>query len=349
MADPLIKQIITQFRNELDTDAAKHADEMARRWLTVERSLEADITNLATQAANDAAAGKVISVATLGRMERYLKLMAQVQDQIARFSGQAATNINQLQQTAIAAGFQQSVNLINAATGAGPGEVIIQFDRLGVEAYQNVLALARAGRPLDNILQAAYPITANAITDRLLFGTAMGWNPRKTARSMVRDGLAQGLQHILLVSRDQQIRGFREAARQQYERSRVVKRYRRMAALQVRTCLACLALDGTIYDVAELMALHPQDRCSMVGIVEGFPEPQWKTGEEWFNEQPVTIQRQMLGPGKYNAWKDGLFEFRQLATIKDNPIWGPGARVTSLQNLLKGRGGIARAKEAYDH
>jgi hypothetical protein len=281
----------------------------------------------------------------LAKLQRYVRLLAQVQQEIERFTGQTATPvIDQLLADSAFAGLEDALTLINATITASGGNAIdFGFDRLGIEAVQNIVAVASAGKPLGDLLQAAYPLAAGGITDRLIYGTAAGWNPRKTARAIINEGLAQGLNHILLVARDQQVRNYREASRQQYLKSGVVQQYRRLAARQSRSCLACLALDGTIQDVAELMALHPQDRCSIIPLVPGFDPIPTESGEAWFNRQPAEVQRRMMGPGRYNAWKAGKFKFNQLATIKPNATWGPSAQVTPLKDLLKGRGGFTPA------
>lgn len=77
----------------------------------------------------------------------------------------------------------------------------------------------------------------------------------------------------------------------------------------------------------------------MVPIVDGFPPPNFQTGEEWFKKQPPAVQKEMMGPGRYKAWQDGRFQFSQLATVTEHPIWGPNAQVTSLADLVKGTGG----------
>jgi hypothetical protein len=155
------------------------------------------------------------------------------------------------------------------------------------------------------------------------------------ARRMVADGLSQGLNHILLVARDQKIRAYREASRQQYERSGVVQKYRRIAAKNTRTCMACIALDGTVWKTSELMPLHPQDRCAMIPIVDGFkPVESDENAREWFRDQPEDVQREMMGPGKFEAWQDRKFRLNQLATVRENRTWGPGAQVTTLGDLL---------------
>ena len=276
----------------------------------------------------------------LAKLQRYVRLLAQTQAEIERFTGKVATPIlDKLMADSAYAGLQNHLTLMNATlTGSGGSAIDFAFDRLGIEAVQNIVALAGAGQPLGNLLQAAYPLAAGGITDRLIYGTATGQNPRQTAREIVRDGLAQGLNHILLVARDQQVRSYREAGRQAYLKAGIPG-YRRLAAHQSRTCLACLALDGTIYPTGELMPLHPEDRCTMQPIIPGFAPIQTESGEAWFSRQTPETQAKMMGPGKYAAWKAGKFSFGQLATVKRNPIWGPNSQVTSLKDLLGGKGG----------
>lgn len=277
----------------------------------------------------------------LAKLQRYVRLLAQAQAEIERFTGKVATPIiDQLLADSAYAGLQNSLALIDAAISSGGGDVIdFTFDRLGIEAVQNIVAIAGAGQPLGDLLAAAYPLAANGITNELIYGTAIGRNPRETARAIIKSGLAQGLNHILLVSRDQQVRNYREATRRQYVQNGIMA-YRRLAAKQSRTCFACLALDGTIWPSEELMPLHPQDRCAMLGIIPGLDPIPTESGEAWFNRQSAEVQKQMMGPGKYAAWKAGKFDFNQLVTVKPNATWGPSAQVTSLKDLLRGRGGF---------
>lgn len=293
---------------------------------------------------------KQISDWQLAQLQRYVRLLAQVQQQIEAFTGQTATPvIEQLRNDAALAGIENAIAMIDATiSSAGAGVIDLTFDRLNIEATQNIVAISGAGKPLGDLLQAAYPLAANGITNELVYGTAVGRNPRQTAQKIVNGGMAQALNHILLVARDQQNRAAREGTRQQYLKSGIVQQYRRRAAHQARTCLACLALDGKVYDVAELMELHPQDRCSMIPIVPGFESAQGETGEQWFNRQSEAVQREMMGPGRYEAWKRGEFEFSQLATVKDNATWGPSAQVTTLKDLLKGKGGVPPRKLSKD-
>lgn len=109
----------------------------------------------------------------------------------------------------------------------------------------------------------------------------------------------------------------------------------------VHNCAACLAMDGSIWPIDQLMPLHPQDRCTMIPVLRPELMPEIKeNGAEWFAKQSAGVQEKILGPDRLQAWKEGRFQFGQLVTVSNHPIWGPTAHVTSLKNLLDGRGGL---------
>lgn len=331
--------LAAQFRAELIQGDAAAVASMVRRWTAVEQALETAVSDLAAQLADLKAKGEEVPSWKLFQLRRYRALLAQVGTELATYSQWAAGQIQSQQAAAVALGDEHAKALVLASV-EGERQAAVAWDKLPAGAVERIAAIAQGGKPLNQLLAAAYPTAAQAITNELITGTAVGRNPRETARQVLKKGLAQGLQHVLLVARDQQIRSYREMVRQRYDDSDVVYGYMRLAAKNMRTCVACLALDGSVYATNQLMALHPQDRCAMVPLVEGFPLPKWQTGEEWFKTLGEDEQRRMMGNGRYEAWRDGLFSFRQLATIGHHPTWGPSARVTSLTHLLNGRGGL---------
>lgn len=332
MAQPLVITLINQFRRELAAQDKTQASEMASRWLDIERFLEDEIFEVSQEifelrADNPEASASRLRTLSL-RNRRLQALLGQIRAEIDRFLLIAENQIDQAQFARAAMGIDNGITLINSVG------VNVAFNRLNTAAVENIVAIARAGKPLAEILAPAGQIAAEKMINILVRGTALGWNPRKTAKAIIKDGLSQGLNHIMLVARDQQNRAYREANRQQYQESGVVVQYKRLAAKDQRTCLACLALDGTIYDTDELMELHPQDRCAMVPVLVGEKPISFKTGEQWFNEQKESVQKKMMGDGRFKAWKEGKFEFSDLASVKQNRIWGPSARVTPLKELV---------------
>ncbi|MCB8988092.1 MAG: hypothetical protein H6661_10135 [Ardenticatenaceae bacterium] len=338
-----IVDIAAQFREALIRQDGAALAEMARRWLAVETLMLADTERLIEQVQAMKAEGATAEQIRwrLARLDIYQQLLAQIGQQLAVYNRRAAGDIEAESEQARELAREHAAGYVQAVSN---GRVTLSTANLPVGAVENIAAIARGNQPLYNLLSNAYPAAVQGITNELLYGTAVGRNPRETARAIVRKGLAPGLNHILLVARDQQIRNYREMTRTLYDRSEAVTGYARLAAKNKRTCLACLALDGTVYETNELMALHPQDRCSLVPIVAGFPRPQFQSGEDWFRRQPPAVQREMMGPRRYQAWQDGRFRFGQLATVTENETWGPNAQVTAVSDLLAGRGGVERER-----
>lgn len=332
MAEPLVVRLANEYRQQLAEREAGAVREMVEGWLKVEQALEANIADLVEKLAEKQAAGQAISEAELFRLDRYRALLAQTLEQVSRFNGQAASRIDELQQQAAGQGLENATDLIEATART----VSLTFDRLGVEATENLVAVARAGQPLNRLLAAAYPQGVTGMTDQMIRGVALGINPREVTRRILREGLAQSLNHVLLVTRDQHLRAYREATRQQYRHSRVVYGYRRLAAKQPgRTCLSCLALDGQEQKLNELIPVHPQDRCSIIPVLKGFEPVQIVSGENYFKSLTEENQREWMGIDRYNAWKEGRFRFEDMAKVIDNTsVWGPSLQVRSLKELL---------------
>jgi SPP1 gp7 family putative phage head morphogenesis protein len=330
---PLVVSLADEFRQEILAREAAAVQEMAQRWLRIEAAIEAEAVALAEEIAQAQAAGQTVKISKIKRLERYRRLLAQLESLLSDYNGYAAGKIDQTATQNATQGLNDAGLLLDTVISEN-GLVGVAFDRLGIEAAENIVSIARAGQPLNQILERSYPLAVDAITDRLVSGVALGINPRQVARRMVQEGLAQGLNHILLVARDQGNRSYRLAGWQQYQQSGVVESYTRLAAKQPgRTCLACIALDGKVYPVAELMELHPQDRCSMVPNVRGLPRVQFESGESFFRSLDREQQREWMGPERFELWRSGAFEFKEMAKIVDNRTWGPSAQVRPVKEL----------------
>lgn len=235
-----------------------------------------------------------------------------------------------LAQTAIA----QAGQAIQAvATDAG---VRIAFDILPVSAIENMVGLAGNGSPLRTVLQNSYGVGADGMLNQLILATALGQNPRATAQAMVRQGLSQSLNHMMVVARSEQLRVFRESSRMTYQQSGVVSGYKRLATKDSRTCPACLFSDGELYRLDEPLREHAQGRCSLLPVVDGLPPVTWQTGQDWFREQPPSTQRSILGKGRFEAWQQGRFDLDALITVRQNATWGDSVQPTPLRELISG-------------
>lgn len=301
--------------------------EMATRWLGVEQRLHSQMDALALQMVNTHRDGGTVSQGTLFQEERYQELLSQLTDELDRYSEYANRTISDRQRQLARLGIRQAAQAITTQ-GVRAG-----FARLPIEAVENLVGLSGNGSPLRNLLVASWPLSADAITQELINGVALGLNPRQVARNMAR-GMERSLDRMMVIARTEQLRVYRETNRQSYIASGVVTSYKRLATHDGSVCAACLMDESTEYELNEEMPEHPQGRCALVPMVAGVKQPTWKAGADWFVEQPDATQRAILGKGRFEAWQRGAFGLDELVSVKINAIWGDSLAVMPLRELV---------------
>jgi SPP1 gp7 family putative phage head morphogenesis protein len=326
MPDPEVIRVMRAFKRDLLAGERAQVQEMAQRWLGVERRLSAQIDALAYEMDAIKQSGGTVSREMLMTNVRYRELLGQLTDELEGYTDYAERTIADRQRQLARLGIRQAEQAI-ATQGFRAG-----FNRLPIEAVQNLVGLSGNGAPLRNLLVASWPASAQRLTHELVNGVALGYNPRKTARLMAQ-GMASSQQRMEVIARTEQLRAYRFANLESYRASGVVTGYKRLATLDRRTCAACLMDDGALYELNEEMPEHPQGRCTFVPVVEGIKAPTWRTGPEWFVEQSPQTQRDILGKGRYYAWQNGDYELDELVTVKPNATWGDSLQVTPLREL----------------
>lgn len=330
--EPEVVQIARQFRLDLVSAEQLQMAAMANRWGEVQQILGSYLTDFVEDMIDELEKQNKPqpSPRDIYSFQRYRELMAQTRVELARFTDDMEPELQSWQQSMMDLGLEEAHHLLNASG------VRVGFNQLKAGAIENLEALAQQGAPLRELMDAAYGEAAQGIIDEFINGYALGYNGKELARLLADKGLGRARNHLELVGRDQLNRAFREASRQGYLASGVVPAYMRVAGKNERTCPACLALDGEVYPSSQFMPVHPQDRCVMIPLVAGRVPPNYTPAREWFLTLDEETQRRMLGPGRYEGWKEGKFLLKDLATIHDNPVWGPSAQITALKELLAG-------------
>jgi len=329
--EPLVVRVMREFKAALLLREQAQEADMADRYLEVEERLQAHIDALAWDFAERREQGLTISEAALYRMERYKRLRALTEEEVLRYTGDYAEPLIRRGQAEMGQlGIDNAASAINASYGAFGGPI---FERLPYEAIENMVGLAGDGSPLNTLLREAYPDAFDGVIRELIQSTAIGVNPRQTARRM-RDGLGAGLNRALVIARSEQLRVYRQASAMQYERSGVVREFRRLATKDSRTCMACLVSDGERFPVGAVLSDHPNGRCAMVPVVIHARTPQWETSLQWFRQQDPEQQRGQMGAKYFEAWQDGVFQLPQLRSTVRSNVWGDSPQVTALNKLL---------------
>ena len=73
----------------------------------------------------------------------------------------------------------------------------------------------------------------------------------------------------------------------------------------------------------------------MLPVVKGFDQViEGGAGETWFNSQSDATQKDMLGDTKWQAWKDGKYEFGDLVGTRMDDVYGEMRYERSLKDIL---------------
>lgn len=326
-----VVQRMQQFKADLvarDADTIYH---MAQRWASLEGALEANIQLLILELKEMQAAGLAFTIQDVYRLERYQKLLVQMQVEMASYNLWAGEYIADNQRRMAVLGINNATELIQISLLEIGSQAF--FDKLPIEAVELMIGNAGKGGPVYTLLQDAYPLAADQMTDALIRNVALGIGPGVTATEMMA-GVAGGLNHALTVARTEQLRVYREASRQQYVLSGAVRGYKRMASRSGNTCALCLILDGEIYPTSDLMSVHPNDRCAMVPLVKGVKDPEWESGIDWLTKQDPALQQQILGKGTHELWEKGDLDLMDLVNKTEHEIWGPSLKRVPLRDLV---------------
>lgn len=326
--EPLVVRLAREWKAGLLAREQAQMREMAQRWLQVERALEAQIALLAREVAEAREAGRAVTPERLPRMERYQRLLVQVQREAGEYAAWAERLTTSEQRALARLGAEHAAQ---ATAASAEGVIGAYFDRLPVAAVEAMAGLAGDGSPLARLFVEIAPEAAQGLTQALVRGVALGQHPSVVARAMA-EGASLGLTRALTIARTEQLRAYRTASLMQYEASGLVRAYKRLAARDGRTCAGCLAADGREYPLSVAFAAHPNCRCALVPVVRGVAEPTWQSASEWLAEQPRPVQEGILGRGRWEAYRDGT-PLSRMATTRENATWGAAIVPTPVGEL----------------
>ena len=112
----------------------------------------------------------------------------------------------------------------------------------------------------------------------------------------------------------------------------IVKGWIWISALSPTTCLACIALHGSFHRPPERLNDHQSGLCRPRPVIKVLQPIE--TGESWFSKLDEDAQRKRMGAAKYDAWKAGKFDFRDLVGSYETPLWNEMVQEASLKGIL---------------
>lgn len=275
------------------------------------------------------------TAAQIRRLRQYKALMDELAKESAKFGSYLEVQINARALEALRRGDADTYQLIRTAAG-GNKTLLASLVRVPVEAIQQLAGFLAKDGALYAAIKAGYGSLTDRIADAIMRGVALGDNP-KTIALYLNKQIGMGLTDAMRTMRTAQLWAYRSAAQANYvANSNVVTGWVWMAREDSDVCAACLAMHGTKHDVEEILDGHYNCRCVPLPMTKLNPDPPIPEGrgEEYFNSLSEDKQREMLGAAKYEAWKEGRFEFSQLAVHKEDEVFGQMTVVPTNKELL---------------
>lgn len=271
--------------------------------------------------------------------------------EVAKWTDSITPELEALHADAVQRGIDSAETLTRLGLGPPPpgGERIIgqAFASVDHGAVANAVAYSHGG-PVAELLASLAGDAATDVAQEMTSAIARGQNPLVTA-SRIRSKLSVPLYRAQTITRTETLRAYREATREAYQQSNLVKSWIWICACDSRSCGACWALHGQEFPTAERMGTHPRCRCTMApntrsweeltglrqpGVAETNLASAVTPGPELFDALPDSQKLAILGPSKFAAYQDGAISLDDLIHVEDNAVWGTTRREASLRSIL---------------
>ncbi len=321
------------YKRDVLTRERADASQLVDYYGSIYRQLKASLSELNLEIESAKLQGEEISPGWLYQRYRFLSLLAQVEEQVGKFSFALERGVRDSQSAlgALAVSHAEALTL----TGLD-GKLQASFTRLPVGAIEELVGNLHDGTPLRKLLDELGSEASAKVRHALVSGVALGHGPRKLASGM-RDALGGSLTRALLISRQETLRAYRESSRRTYEaNAELLQGWMWLSARSARTCAACWAQDGKIFPVTTPMASHISCRCTMVPITIG-SSVSFGKGSDLFAGLSEEEQREVLGDGGFEAYKAGA-KLDDFVKVKRSRTWGDAYVTRPLSEVVKRQG-----------
>lgn len=259
--------------------------------------------------------------------EEWSTLLIEVRGQIDQLSKVAYSESIEAQERSIAMGTKHAAELVGASGVRGG------FIMLPKEAFVDLVGALSDGSPLKALFATMGDDAVALARNVFASGFAAGDNPRKIGRDLKKALQTETRNRCVLIARTESLRAYRTAQSRNFkENSDVVVAMRIVSARDSRTCFMCIARDGEILEPGEIFGSHPGCRCTLSPVVKYLDRPRIN-GEEWLREQSEEVQREKLGPSRFDMWKKGDATLADFTKKTQSSKWGQGVRPRTLNEL----------------
>lgn len=206
----------------------------------------------------------------------------------------------------------------------------VQWNRPNIEAINALIDYVNTPAFAQELTKYGDDVVS-IVQNQAIRGIVEGWGPLKTAREIRRVTSALPAHKANVLMRTLQLQSYRRSTAIAHAANRdIIVKQIRIATLDTRTCLACIALHGDEMTVGEQVIDHHAGRCTSIAIVRG-AERDITTGEQWFNSLPEAEQLAMAGPGKLELLQSGKAKLRDFVEPYKDDVFGDMLREASIK------------------
>ena len=295
-------------------------------------------------------AGEDVPLSWLYEQRRLETIKLLITQQVNNYGALARMTVQQLQHQGVTLGNQSAQALLQTTVPSG---VNFSFGLPSPIAIANMVGATQAGSPLADLFNGFGAEAADKAGKALITGVTLGYNPRQIA-PLVQQALDVSRYRALTIARTSMLDAYRSANQETYRANAdVVGQWRWTCDKSSRTCAACIAMDGQLFDLDQDMDSHPNCRCAPVPVMKSWDDilsplgvdtssipnttVNIQSGSDWFDEQDESTQRQILGNSKYDAFKNGDFTLEDIVGYSNDPTWGRSIYEKPLKQLVGGK------------
>ena len=241
------RKLLLEFLDNLDKAEKQEFLLLSSKWTVIEKSLEEKILALASK--------ETLTPNQLYQSDLYKEFLVEAKKQVTQFAKEAGEIVAENQLRFAQAGL--------AVTQSELSLLKIKFNSLPIQVIKNFIGKSKEGTPLFELLKASYPETVTQLTDTLLRGIALGYNPEKTARLMAED-MSGNLTRAFRIARTEQMNVFRQTSTMQMQEAGL-KEWEWLA--EEDACEDCASQNGKRFPLDEAMDTHPNCRCATLPVI----------------------------------------------------------------------------------
>jgi Phage Mu protein F like protein len=349
MSTSRLQQTVQHYRAQLLQHEMQAERVLNEAHLHTLASIQPALDKLYKQIADAQQGGGKISPSWLYEQRRLETLNQLITHQVDQYGALASHQAGQLQHMGMELGLQAGQQQLKATVPPG---VSWSFGTPSTSAIADLVGSTQAGSPLATLFSGFGQEAADGAAKALITGLSLGNNPRQVA-ALVQQALGISRNRALTISRSTMLDAYRSSNLATYQaNSDVVDKWRWDCDKSPRTCIACLAMDGTLHDLSEEMDTHVNDRCTPTPVTKSWSDllsplgidtsdlpddssgDDTQTGADWLDNQDEAVQKQILGNAGYDLWKNNDISLMDFVGKSSDPTWGNSIYRRSIKDIM---------------